>query len=181
MCSSATGSMGSVIGTDVGVVVLDDVHRRLFRRRPAAVDPGVARDQIFLLVRMSSLVLGHQATRAGIRSVVEQEPVDVLLRLVLVLVVVLGVLRQVIVDVEGSVRFLFCEQLVQGLARRLLVGRRPEPHPGRPPLRGNDPAVKWIVSRRALQRVSGVLYLVVLEVRGLVTSLVGHCSGPFSW
>src|SRR5260370_15991548 len=97
-----------VVRTDVGVVVLYHVDRRFLRRCRAAVDPGVARDKISLSGRMSSLVLGYQAARPRIRAVVEQEPVEVLVRLVLV-VTVFG---QFVVDVEGRVRLLLAEPLV---------------------------------------------------------------------
>ena len=93
--------------------------------RPA-VDADVGRDEIGLGVRMGALVLGHQPARPGIWAVVEQEPVEVLIGFLLVV----GILGQVVVEVEGRVGFLLGEQLIEGLARGLLVGRGPELGPG---------------------------------------------------
>ena len=77
--------MVSVVGPDVGVVVFHHVDRGLFGAGRSAVDTDVARDKIGLFVRMGPLVLGDQPAGPGIRAVVEQEPVDVLISLVVVL------------------------------------------------------------------------------------------------
>jgi hypothetical protein len=97
----------------VGVVVFDHVHRGLFGASRSAVDTGVARDKIGLFVRVRSLVLGDRPAGPGIGAVVEQEPVEVLIGLVGVLVV----FGQVVVEVQSSIRLLFCEQLIQGFTR----------------------------------------------------------------
>jgi len=69
---------------DVVVVLLDDVHGRFLRGRRAAVDPDVAGDQVLLLVRMGTLVLGHQPAGPRVGAVVEQQAVHVLVPRVLV-------------------------------------------------------------------------------------------------
>ena len=138
-----------------------------------AVDADVAGDEIGLVVWMGALVLGYQPARPGIRAVVEQQPVEVLIGFL----VVVAVFGQVIIDVERSVRLLLGEQLIEGLARLLLVGRGPELDPGRPSLRRDDPPVQRIVSgltRFPGQGVSRLLYRVVVEVSGLVAALVWH-------
>ncbi len=99
----------SVAGPDVGVIVLHHVHRGFLRAGRSAVDAGVARDQIGLLVRMGALILGHQPACPRIRAVVEQEPVDVLIGLILVVGLFAVLLRHLIVDVESRVRLLFGE------------------------------------------------------------------------
>ena len=78
------------------------------------------RDEIGLGVGMGPLVVGDQPARAGIRPVVQQQPVDVLVSRVLVPGDVLGPL---IIGLEGGVRLLLGEQLIEGLA--LLLLRRP--------------------------------------------------------
>src|SRR5262249_49156462 len=98
-------------------------------------------------------------------------PVDVLVSRVLVPGDVLGPL---IVGLEGGVRLLLAEQLIEGLALLLLLGRRAVPDAGRPPFRRSHPPVERVVSRVPLQRVGRVLPLVVREVSGLVAGLVGH-------
>src|SRR5271165_3541924 len=163
----------SVAGPDVGVVVFHHVDRRLLGAGGPAVDADVGGDEIGLAVWMGALVLGDQPARPGIRAVVEQEPVEILVGLLVVLVV----FGQVVVDVERGVRLLLGEQLIEGLARGLLVGRGPELDPGRPPLRRDDSAVQGIVSsltRFPCQGVSRLLYRVVREVSGLVAALVWH-------
>ena len=115
---------------------------RLLRAGGPAVDADVAGDEIGLADWMSALVLGYPPAAPGIRAVVEQEPVQVLIGFVLVV----AVFGQVIVEVERSVRLFLGEQLIEGLARRLLVGRGPELDPGRPPLRRDDSPVQGIVS-----------------------------------
>src|SRR5262249_13164719 len=84
------------------------------------------------------------------------------------------VLGPLVVGLEGGVRLLLGEQLIEGLALLLLLGRGAEPYPGRPPLRGSHPPVERVVSRATLQRVGRVLHLVIREVSGLVAGLVGH-------
>src|SRR5216683_605521 len=106
-------------------------------------------------------------------AVVKQQSVEVLIGF-LVVVTVFG---QVVVDVERGVRLLLGEQLVQRLARLLLVGRRAELDPGRPPLRRDDSPVQGIVpglTRFPRQGVSRLLYRVVPEVSGLMTALIWH-------
>src|SRR5215813_11662929 len=120
---------------------------------------------------MGSLVLGYQPARAGIRPVIQQQPVDVLVSRV---VVPGDVLQPLVVGLEGDVRLLLAEQLVEGLALLLLLRRRSEPDAGRPPFRRSNPPVERVVSRVPLQRVGRVLYLVIREVSGLVAGLVGH-------
>src|SRR4029077_20067109 len=166
-----------LLGADVVVVFLDDVHGRLLRGRAAGVDPDVPRDQVFLLVRMGALVLGHQPAGPGIGAVVQEQAVHVLVPGVVVLEVL--VLVVIVVEVEDGVGLLLGQQLIQGLALGLLGGGVAESDPGRPPLRGHDAAVQGIVPRRAAQRVGRVLYLVVLQVLGLMAGLVRHGSAPF--
>src|SRR5271166_890318 len=163
----------SVAGPDVRVVVFHHVDCRLLRAGGPAVDADVGGDEVGLGVWMGALVLGYQPARPGIRAVVEQEPVEVLVGFV----VVVTVFGQVIIEVVGSVRLLLGEQLIKGLARGLLVGRRAELDPGRPPLRWDDSAVQGIVSGLTgfpCQGVSWLLYRVVLEVSGLVAALSWH-------
>ena len=166
---------------DVVVVLLDDMHGRFLRGRRAAVDPDVAGDQVLFLVRMGALILGHQPAGPRVRAVVEQQAVHVLVPGVVVVVEVLEVLGLLLVilelvfgELQGVVRFLLGQQLVQGLAFTLLGRGVAVSDPGRPPLRGDDAAVQGIVARRAEQRVGRVLDLVVLEVLGLVAGLVWH-------
>ena len=170
----------ALLGADVVVVFLDDVHGRLLRGRAAGVDPDVARDQVLFLVRMGAFVLGHQAG-PGVGAVVQEQAVHVLVpRLVVVLdVLEVLVLVVILVEVEDRVGFLFGQQLIQGLALGLLGGGVTEPDPGRPPLRRYDATVQGIVPRRAAQRVGRVLDLGVLQVLGLMAGLVRHGSAPF--
>ncbi len=169
-----------LLGADVVVVFLDDVHGRLLCGRAAAVDADVARDQVLLLIRMGALVLGHQPG-PGVGAVVQEQAVHVLVpRLVVVLdVLEVLVLVVILVEVEDGVGFFFGQQLIQGLALGLLVGGVAEPDPGRPPLRRYDATVQGIVPRRAAQRVGRVLDLEVLQVLGLMAGLVRHGSAPF--
>jgi hypothetical protein len=175
-------SAAALLGADVVVVFLDDVHGRLFGGRGAAVDADVGGHQVLFLVRVGALVLGHQPAGPRVGTVVEQQAVHVLIPGVVVLVEVLFVLVVVLVlfvfeVVEGVVRLLLGQQLVQGLTLGLLLGRGAVPDPGRPPLRGHDARLQGIVAGCADQRVGRVLDLVVLEVLGLVAGLVGHrCS-----
>ena len=175
-------SAAALLGADVVVVFLDDVHGRLFRGRGAAVDADVGGHQVLFLVRVGALVLGHQPAGPRVGTVVEQQAVHVLIPGVVVLVEVLFVLVVVLVlyvleVVEGVVRLLLGQQLVQGLTLGLLLGRGAVPDPGRPPLRGHDARLQGIVAGCADQRVGRVLDLVVLEVLGFVAGLVGHrCS-----
>lgn len=170
-----------LLGADVVVVFLDDVHGRLLRGRAAGVDPDVARDQVLLLNRMGAFVLGHQPAGPGVGAVVQEQAVHVLVpRLVVVLdVLEVLVLIVILVEVEDGVGFFFGQQLIQGLALGLLVGGVTEPDPGRPPLRRYDATVQGIVPRRAAQRVGRVLDLGVLQVLGLMAGLVRHGSAPF--
>ena len=48
-----------LLGADVRVVVIDDVHCRFFRGCRAAVDAGVPSDQVGFGSRVYSLVLGY--------------------------------------------------------------------------------------------------------------------------
>ena len=89
------------------------MDRGFLGARGPAVDADVAGDEILLVVRVGTLVLGHQPARAGIRAVVQQEPVEVLVGFLVVLVVLGQVV--VIVQVERGVRLLLGEQLVEGL------------------------------------------------------------------
>ena len=164
---------------DVVVVLLDDVHGRFFGGRGAAVDADVAGDQVLLLVRVGALILGHQPAGPRVRAVVEQQAVHVLVPRVLVCVQVLGLfivnLELVFGELQGVVRLLLGQQLVQGFALASLVAA---PDVARPPLRGHDAPVQGIVAWRTDQRVGRVLDLVVLEVLGLVAGLVWHLSAP---
>ena len=102
------------------------MDRGFLRAGGPAVDTDIAGDEIGLADWMGALVLGYQPARPRIRAVVQQEPVEVLIGFV----VVVAVFGHVIVDVEGSVRLLLGEQLIEGFARALLVGRGPELDPG---------------------------------------------------
>jgi hypothetical protein len=123
------------------------VHGRLLGGRAAAVDPDVGGDQVLLLVRVGALVLGYQPAGPGVGAVVQEQAVYVLVaRVVVLVVVVLFFLFLLLVfaqfgfgEVQGVVRLLLGQQLVQGLALGLLVGGVAEPDPGRPPLRGTTP------------------------------------------
>src|SRR3984957_16485356 len=70
----------SVTGTDVVVVVTDDVHGRFFRRCRSAVDADILREQIGLLVRIGALIFGHEPARTRIRAVIKQQAIDVCVR-----------------------------------------------------------------------------------------------------
>ena len=76
--------MPSVAGADVVIVVVDCVDGRLLRGRRTAVDSGVVCDQVGLAVRLGSLILGSQPACPGVRAVIEEEPVHVLIPRVLV-------------------------------------------------------------------------------------------------
>src|ERR1700734_350234 len=103
------------------------MHGRFLGTGRATREPDVGRDQVFFVVGMSALVLGHQPASAGVGAVVEEQPVHVLVTRVLVLVVL--VLELVVVGlgvlelIRGLVRFLFGQQLVPGLALGLLLLR----------------------------------------------------------
>ena len=169
-----------LLGADVVVVFLDDVHGRLLCGRAAAVDADIGGDQVLLLVRVRALVLGDQpASRVG--AVVEQQAVHVLVARVVVLVRVLFFLFLFLVvaelgfgEVQGVVRLFLGQQLVQGLPFRLFLLGGAEPDPGRPPLRGHDAPVQRIVAWGAVQRIGAVQDLEVLEILGLAASLVRH-------
>src|SRR5260370_26040700 len=66
------------LGADVVIVLLDHVHRRLFRGGPACVVPDVGRAQSGLLVGVGTFVLDHQPARPRIGAVIDQQPVAVL-------------------------------------------------------------------------------------------------------
>src|ERR1700745_932865 len=160
----------SVAGADVGVVVFDHVDRGFLRAGGPAVDPDVGRDEVFLIVGMGGLVLGHQPARPRVRAVVEQQAVDVLVGLV----VVLAVFGQLVVQVEGGIGLLLAEQLVE---RLLLAAVRAGPDNGRPALRRRDAPVEGIVSRftrLSRQGVGRLLGRVVVEISGFVACLVRH-------
>src|SRR6516164_5048403 len=130
--SSSIHAMTSVAGTDVVVVLVDHVHRRLLGRRRATVDPGVMGDEIGLAVRVRALVIGYQPARARVRAVIQQQPVQILIRYVRVAT---EILRLFVVEVEGSVGLFLGEQVIERLSGLLLTGRGAEPLPDRPPLR----------------------------------------------
>jgi hypothetical protein len=163
---SAARAPAALLGTDVVVVFLDDVHGRFLGGRAAAVDADVGGHQVLFLVRMSALVLGYQTPGPRVRAVVEQQAVHVLVARVVVrlvlLCVLIVVLELVFGELQGVVRFLLGQQLVQGLAFGLLLFRDAVPDAGRPPLRGHDAPVQRVVAWCAVQRVGRVLDLVVL-------------------
>ena len=156
-----------VVGADVVVVFLDDVHSGFLGGGPATVDARVAGEQVGHGDRVGTLVRGHQAACPRVGAVVEQEAVHVLVPRVLV---ALDVLQVLVVDVERDVGLLLGQELVQGLAVVLIAA----PDRAGPPLRRDDAAVQRVVTRSAAERIRGVLDLVVLEVGGLVGSLVRH-------
>ena len=119
--------------------------------------------------------LRHEPPCPRVGAVVEQEPVDVLVPGVLVPG---DVLEPLVIVIQGEVRLLLGQQLVQGLTVSLLFVRGAEPDSGRPPLRRHDAAVQRVVPRSPAQRVGGVQHLVVVEVGGLMASFVGHRSAP---
>jgi hypothetical protein len=174
----------ALLGADVVVVFLDDVHGGFLGGRAAAVDPDVGGDQVLLLVRMGALVLGHQPSGPRVRAVVEQEAVNVLvpcvlvrlvlLYVLLVILVILVILELVLGELQGVVRLFLGQQLVQGLAFGLFLLRGAVPDPGRPPLGGHDAPVQRIVARGAVQRIGAIQDLEVLEILGLVAGLVRH-------
>ena len=84
--------MPSVAGADVAIVVVDCVDGRLLRGRRTTVDSGVVCNRVGLLVRMGFLILGYQPALPGVRAVIEEEPVHVLIPRVLVPADVLGLL-----------------------------------------------------------------------------------------
>src|SRR5262249_40278723 len=79
-CASTPDNSQRLLGADVVVVLFDHVHRRLFRGGPARVGADVGRDEVRLLVEVGTFVLGHQPARPRIGAVVEQQPVNVLIR-----------------------------------------------------------------------------------------------------
>src|SRR5215469_12225800 len=83
-CASTPDNRQRLPGADVVVVLVDHMYRRLFRGGPAGVGADVGRDEVGLLVEVGTLVLGHQPARPWIGAVVEQQPVDVLIRYVFV-------------------------------------------------------------------------------------------------
>src|SRR6516162_1276515 len=174
--SSSIHGTTSVAGTDVVVVFVHDVHRRLLGRRRAAVDPDVVRDEIGLGVWMGAFVIGHQPARARVRAIVKQQPVQVLLGRIRVPG---EVLRIFVVEVIWGVGLFLGEQFIERLAGLLLAGRVAAPHPCRPPLRWGHAAVQRIVTGVAGERVGGVLHLVVFKVGGFVPGLVGHRLNSF--
>jgi hypothetical protein len=172
-----------LLGADVVVVFLDDVHGRLLRGRAAAVDADIGGDQVLLLVRVRALILGYQPAGSRVGAVVEQQAVHVLVARVVVLVRVLFVLFFFLFlvvaklgfgEVQGVVRLFLGQQLVQGLPFRLFLLGGAEPDPGRPPLGGHDAPVQRIVARGAVQRVGAVQDLEVLEILGLAAGFVRH-------
>ena len=172
-----------LLGADVVVVFLDDVHGRLLGGRAAAVDADIGGDQVLLLVRMRALVLGDQPAGSRVGAVVEQQAVHVLVARVVVLVRVLFFLLLFLFlvvaelgfgEVQGVVRLFLGQQLVQGLPFRLFLLGGAEPDPGRPPLRGHDAPVQRIVAWGAVQRIGAVQDLEVLEILGLAAGLVRH-------
>src|SRR5215467_3090277 len=169
--SSSIHGTTLVAGTDVVVVFVHHVHRRLLGRRRAAVDPGVASDEIGLGVWVGAFILGHQPVRARIRAVVKQQPVQVLVGRIRVAGEVLLIF---VVDVEGDVGLLLGELVIERLAGLLLAGRSAVPYPGRPPFRDDHAPVQRIIAGIPDERVGGVLHLVVLKIGGFVRGLVGH-------
>src|SRR5258705_3178686 len=127
--SSSIHGMTSVAGTDVVVVLVHHVYRRLLGRRRTTVDPGVVRDEIGLGVRMGAFVISHQPARARIRTVVEQQPVQVLVGRIRVAG---EVLRVFVVEVGGGVGLFLGEQGIERHAARLLARPGAETPP-RPP------------------------------------------------
>ena len=177
------GGTAVLLGADVVVVFLDDVHGRLLRGRAAAVDTDIGGDQVLLLVRVRALILGYQPAGSRVGAVVEQQAVHVLIARVVVLVRVLFLLFFFLFlvvaklgfgEVQGVVRLFLGQQLVQGLPFRLLLLGGAEPDPGRPPLGGDDAPVQRIVARGAVQRVGAVQDLEVLEILGLAAGFVRH-------
>jgi hypothetical protein len=172
-----------LLGADVVVVFLDDVHSGFLGGRAAAVDTDVGGHQVLLLVRMGALVLGDQPAGSRVGTVVEQQAVHVLVARVVVLVRVLFFLFLFLFlvvaelgfgEVQGVVRLFLGQQLVQGLPFRLLLLGGAEPDPGRPPLGGHDAPVQGIVTRGAVQRIGAIQDLEVLEILGLGAGLVRH-------
>jgi hypothetical protein len=150
----------------IGVVV-HDVDGRLLRCRPAAVDSRVVSDTIIMSHKVVAalfidlVVFVHQPARPRVGTVIEQVSADVFVRGVLVRA---GVFIPLVIDIEGGVRFFLGERLVEGFTRLLFRGRSAESDRGRPPVRGDDPAVQRIIPGSAVQRVGRVQNLVVLKV-----------------
>jgi hypothetical protein len=172
-----------LLGADVVVVFLDDVHGGFLGGRAAAVDADIGGHQVLLLVRVRALVLGDQPAGSRVGAVVEQQAVHVLVARVVVLVRVLFFLFLFLLlvvaelgfgEVQGVVRLFLGQQLVQGLPFRLFLLGGAEPDPGRPPLGGHDAPVQRIVARGAVQRIGAVQDLEVLEILGLAAGLVRH-------
>ncbi len=95
--------MPSVAGADVVIVVVDCVDGRLLRGRRTAVDSGVVCHQVAWSSGWASSSSATSRPCPGVRAVIEEEPVHVLIPRVLVPADVLGLL---IVDVQGGVRLL---------------------------------------------------------------------------
>lgn len=137
------------------------MHRRFLGRGGAAVDAGVSRDQVRLRGRLQALVLGYEAARAWVRTVVQQQAVDVLVGRFRIVgnVFQLLVIRRLL-----EVRLFLSQQLIEALAPLLLGGGGAKATRSRPVLGRNDASVEWVVPWIPVQRVGGVLDLIVLEV-----------------
>jgi hypothetical protein len=120
---------------------------------------------------MGALVLGHQPAGPGIRAVIEQQPVDVLIAGILISG---EIADRLIVDLAGYVRLFLGEQLIERLTGLLFRGRRAMPDGGRPPLRRNHSPVERVVSGVAVQRVGRIQNLIVRQVSRLRPPLLGH-------
>src|ERR1700683_1108987 len=168
--------MRSALGADVVVVLFYYVHRGLLGGRRASRGADVARYEVLLLIGVGALVLGDQAARAGIWSVIEQQAVDVLVARILVVLDVIVIV--IAIEVRGGVGFLLVEQLVEGFPLLLLLGGGAEPYPGRPAVRRGNAAVEGSVAELPVQRVVRVLALVVLEVLRLRAFLIWHLPAP---
>lgn len=91
------------------------MHRGLFRARGAAVHPDVVREQLGLAAGVMAAVEADQPARPRVLPVVEQQPVDVLVPGVVLVLVVVG--RLLVVPelsllelVEGGVGLLLGER-----------------------------------------------------------------------
>src|SRR5260370_33811376 len=121
-----------------------EVGGRLFRRRPAAIDPRGVSDTLIMSDKVVAALLVDlgifvdQTTRPRVGTIIEQVPADVLIRRVPVQA---DVLVPLVIDIEGDVRLFLGERLVEGFARLLFRGRGAESDRGRPPVRGDDSAV----------------------------------------
>jgi hypothetical protein len=123
------------------------VHGRLLGGRPATVDADVGGHRVGLVVPVRALVRRHQAAgpwRGG--------------AVVVPRVVLVGPLA-----VDGDVRLLLGEQLVQALPAALLLQRGAEPGGAPVALTGVDPRVEHVGPQVVgLQRVSRLQNAVVL-------------------